>query len=432
MKVTRDKMENSQAYLTVEMEPAEVESSMEEAYRQLVKRTVVPGFRKGKAPRLMLERHLGRERLYDEALSLLLPRAYEDAIREQELADYARPEIDITQKEPLIFKATVPLPPKITLGDYKAIRMVPEPVSVTEESVGAVLERLRHDHATWEPVERPAAFHDLVTFNIQSTVEGKPFINQKGVEYQLLENYPAPLPGFADKLVGMVRDEVKDFLLPIPQDFSRPEFAGKEANIKIVLNEIKQEHLPELNDDFAKSLGDKFESLEALRKQITENLRLRAEEQARADFESKVIDALVAGSTVEFPPFLVERETNRLLERQAEQAQEYGGLEAYLANIKKTVDELREEMRPIAAKRVTRSLVLQKLSEEEKVSANDEEVTAEIEDMVKGAAEDKKAELRRLFNTTESRESIRQVLVRQKTVKLLTGMAQGSEATGKT
>jgi len=424
VKVSKDKIESSQAFLTVEMEPAEVEDSLEEAYRRLVKKTNVPGFRKGKAPRVMLERHIGRENLFEDALNTLIPRAYEDALKEQEIEAFARPDIEITQTEPLVFKATVPLPPTVKLGDYASLRLKPEPAASTKGEVDSVIDRLRHQQASWEPVEREVGFGDLAVFDVESTVGGKTFINQKGAQYQVLKDYPAPLPGFAEQLVGMKRDDAKEFSLQIPTDYPDKELAGKEAHFKVAVSEVKQEQLPELDDEFARGIDPKFEALSSLRQQVADNLKLRAEEKARLDFEEQVIEAVVGLAEVEFPPFLVDMETSRLLDQRLRHWRESGqGLEEYLASINKTEEELREELRPPATQRVMRSLVLDKVAQEEKIEASDAEIDSEIEDMADGVAENKREEFKKLMNTPQSRQSIKHFLVRRKTVQRLVEIA---------
>ena len=172
MKVTKEKTENSQAFLTIEMEPAEVEESLEVSYHHLVKKTKIPGFRKGKAPRAILEGHIGKESLFEEALNNLLPQAYEKAIKEQEIEPITQPHIEIAQTDPVIFKVTVPLKPTIKLGDYHHLQFTPEPVEVTEDDVNTAIEQLRRQHAIWEPVERPVEFDDLIVLNVESNVEG--------------------------------------------------------------------------------------------------------------------------------------------------------------------------------------------------------------------------------------------------------------------
>ena len=426
MKVTREKTENSQVFLSIEMEPAEVEDSLEESYRRLVKKANIPGFRRGKAPRVILERYIGKESLLEDALNNLLPQAYEKAIKEQEIEAIARPSIEIAQTDPVVFKATVPLPPTVELGDYHHIQVTQEPVELTEDDVSAAIEQLRHQHATWEPVERPVDFGDLVVLDIESNIEDKPFINQKGVQYQVLHDLPFPAPGFAEQLSGMKRGEDKEFKLQFPSDYPRGELAGKEPSFKVRVTEIKQEELPEPNDEFAQEVTPDFKTLDSLRERVSGNLRLRAEERAKIDFEEQVIEAVVDLAQLEFPPILVDREIDQLLEEHSQRWQMAGkGLEEYLSRINKTEEELREELHPLATKRVARSLVLGKVAGEEKIEVSDSEVSAEIENMTKDATENKD-ELEKLLASPQARQSIKQSLITRKTIQRLVEIAKGS------
>ena len=266
MKVNREKVEDSQAFLTIEMESAEVEKSLEGAYRRLVKKTDIPGFRKGKAPRAVLERFLSKDSLFEDALNELVPKAYKQAIQEQKLEAIARPQIEVVKTDPVIFKAIVPLRPVVKLGDYHNIKVKPEPAKVTEDEVSEVIDRLRHQHAVWEPVERPVGFNDLVTLDIESNVEGKPFVSQKAAQYQVIQNHSFPVSGFAEQLVGVARDAEKKFQLQFPSDYARSEFAGKEASFEVKVIEVKQEKLPELNNKFAKQVAPDIKTLASLRK----------------------------------------------------------------------------------------------------------------------------------------------------------------------
>jgi trigger factor len=431
LKVTRDKEENCQAFLTVEMEPAELEESLEQSYRRLAKTADIPGFRRGKAPRAVLERYIGKGSLLEEALKELLPQAYEKALKEQEIEAIASPSIEITQTDPLIFKATVPLKPTVELGQYHGIRLKPEPVKVTKEEVNAVIEQLRHQHGTWEPVERAADFDDLVTLDVASQVEGKPFINQQGVQYQILPNQPMPALGFAEQLAGMNYGEEKEFTLQLPEDFPRAELAGKEAQFKVKIAEIKQPRLPELNDEFAQLVSPEVKTLAALRKQVTENLRLRAEQRAKEEFEEKLVDAVVDLSQVEFPPVLVDMEIDRLIEQQARWLQASGGgMEEYLSRVDKTEEGLREELHPIATKNVTRSLVLGKVAEEEKIAVTDAEIEAELKNIRQSASGDKD-EVKKRLDSPQVRDSIEQLLMTRKTVERLVKIAGGSKGARK-
>lgn len=424
MKVTKEKTENSQAFLTIEVEPAEVEESMERTYHRLVKRTVVPGFRKGKTPRPILEKYIGREGLLNEALDIILPEAYEKAIKEQAIEAIAHPEIEVTQTEPLIFKAVVPLKPKVKLGDYRHIKIEPQPVvEITESQVNDVIEELRHRYATWEPVERPVQFGDLVVLGIWSNIEDKPFINQKGVQYQVTVGSTLPMLGFAEQLVGMKKDDEKEFKLKFAADDSRTELAGKEASFKVRIDEIKQEKLPEANDEFAKQINPDYQTLDALRERAKADLKLREEEKASLDYEQQVIDAAVKLTEAEFPPILVEAEIDYLLNRRFQNGRPE--LEAYLKSLNKTEEELRTELRPAATARVTQSLMLGKVSEEEKVEVSDTEIDTEIENMTKNVTKNKD-ELVKALNAPRSRESIKETLITRKTIQRLIEIAKGS------
>jgi len=427
VKVTKEKVEKSQVFLTIEMEPAEVEKGLAESYKHLVQRVNIPGFRKGKAPRAIFERYVGKGSLLEDALNHLVPDAYEKALKEQDIEAIAQPQIEITQTEPVVFKATVPVAPTVKLGDYHSIKMSPEPVAVTEEDINQSLEQLRHQHATWEPVPVAQAvnFDDLVVLDIESQISNAPYINQKGIQYYVRRGLTFPAPGFPEQVVGMKKEEAKEFKLQFPPDYPRAEMAGKEASFKVKVIEMKQEVLPELNDAFAKQVGPEFKTLAELRGRVSTNLKLRAAEKARRDFEEKVIEALVQQSPVEFPPILVEKEVHDMLEEQARRLQLQGvNFEDYLKSLNKTVEQLHQEMHPLAEKRVIRALVLGKVAEEEKVAVSDAEIDAEIENMVKGATE-KKEELQKLLNTPRSRESTKQMLLTRKTIERLTEIAKG-------
>ena len=426
MKVTREKTENSQAFLRIEMEPAEVEESLEQSYQRLAKKANIPGFRKGKAPRVVLERYIGKDSLLEDALNNLLPQAYEKALKEQEIEAIANPSIEIAQTDPVVFKATVPLKPTIELGDYQQIRLAPEPVELTEDEVNTVIEQLRRQHATWEPVERPADFDDLVALDIESHIEEKPFINQQGVQYQILHDQPLPVPGFAEQLSGMKGGEEKEFKLQLPEDYPKAELAGKEARFKVRVSEIKQQRLPELDDEFASLVNPDLKTLDSLRERISANLRLMAEEKAKREFEERVVEAVVDSSQVEFPPVLVEMEIARLFDQQARQLQTSNiGLEEYLGRVGKTEEELREELRPLAIKRVTSSLVLGRTAEEEKIEVSDAEINAELENMVQSVTGNKD-EVKKRLDSPQARDSIGQLLATRKTIQRLVEIAGGS------
>jgi trigger factor len=428
LKVTKEKVENSQAFLTIEMEPAEMETGMQDAYRHLVQKASIPGFRKGKAPRVIVERTLGKARLLEEAMDHLIPQAYQQAIKEQEIEPYAQPEVEITQADPLIFKAKVPLTPTVSLGDYRSIRMSPEPIDIKEENIAAVLEELRHQHANWEPVDRPLSYNDMAVIDINGKVEEKPYVQKVATQYQVLKNAISPAPGFVEQIVGMKKEEAKEFNLSFPADYPNSQVAGKEGHFSVKLHEIKEEKLPELNDDLAALVSPEFKTVPALREEVTKGLRLRGEERARMDFEERVINAAIEQAKIEYPPVLLELEINRILNDQAQQLQLTGrGMDEYLRSINKTAEQLQEELRPVAIRNVTASLVLGKIAEAEKIEISEDDIKNGINNMSRSIGEEKREEMQKLLDTPQNRESIKQSLKTRKTIERLTEIAKNTE-----
>jgi trigger factor len=421
VKLSSERIENSQIVLTIEAEPEDVELAQEEAYRHLAKRTDIPGFRRGKAPRGILERYLGREVLLNEAVEHLVPKLLGRAIEEQGIDAIAEPEIEITQNDPLIFKATVPVRPTVELGNYRQIRVDPEPVAVAEEEVDKAIEQIRYQHAPWQPVERPVQFGDLVTIDIEGSIDDKPVVNRKDIQSQVLKESPFPAPGFWEQLEGLEKGQEKEFSLSFADDYEPSQFAGKEYHFKVLVSEIKEKNLPELDDEFAKSLGQSFETLESLRQRVASNLKTMAEEEARKRIEEKAIDALVEQSKVDFPPVMVEHEIDRLI-RERETS-----LEGRIKDRGKNEEELRQELRPLATKRLTQALLLGKVAEEEKIEVSEAEVDEEIEAMAQSAGE-RREELKRLLSSAAARQSLQETSLIRKAIKWLAEIAQSGDA----
>ena len=267
-------------------------------------------------------------------------------------------------------------------------------------------------------------FGDTVTIDVQSEKEGQSSPIGKDLVYEVTGGNRLPLPGFAEKLEGMKKGEERRFVLSYPADYEIKELAGQEHSFKVTATEVKEKELPEVYDEFAKSLGS--EDLASLREQIATNLKTRAEDRARLELEQKALDAAVELSEMEYPPVLVDREIDRLLNEEARNFPEGStGLENYLKSLDKTMDGHREELRPIADRRVVRSLVLEKIAEAEKMEVDTSEIDEEIDKMVKDAGE-KAEEIRNLFGLPQARESIKQSLITRKTVDRLVQIASGS------
>lgn len=422
MKVTREKLENCQVSLNIEAEARELEKALEGAYRHLVSKVSIPGFRKGKTPRAILEQHLGKGALLEEALEHLIPQLYKQAIESEKIEPIAQPQIEITQNEPLVFKTIVPLKPTVKLGDYHSIKLKAEPVEIGAGEIGAAIEQLRQQQAVLLPVDRPVQLGDFVTLSIEATIEGKPFLNHKDLLYQVDSNSTFPLPDFAPKLEGVKKNEEKIFSLKVPADYSIKEFCGQECLFKTTVSEIKEKQLPQLDDEFAQSCN--YANLTQLREGVTADLRAKAEQRSHLELRQKAIDAVIKVSEVDYPSILEDREIDSLLEDVARRFG-YREVEDYLKRVSKTKEELREELRPVAKKRVINSLTLDKVAEEEKVEITSPEVDNKVEEIL-GDAKDKE-KMRRFLALPQVRDSIGESLRSQKTMDRLVQIVSGNE-----
>ncbi len=417
MRVSTEPMQNSQMLLNIEMESNEIDKYLDRAYNRLVKRVSVPGFRKGRVPKEVLTRYVGKDTLYREALEDLLPEAYAKAVQSQGIEPIAQPSFEIVQTEPLVFKAIVPLKPTVKLGDYTQIKVEAQTVEVTEDEIGGVLQQLQQERAILSPVERAVSLGDEVTMDIEEVREGKSTPLRKDLVYEVREGSRLPLPGFAEKLVGLVKGEEKDIILSYPDDYEIGELAGKEHIFRVRVKDIKEKKLPELDDEFARLLGS--EDLASLRARIADAIKARKDSLARLEMEKKVMDALVGMSEVEYPPVLVEKEIDRLLIDEARYfAEGVAGLERYLKTLNKTMNEHREELRVEATQRVVHSLILDKVVDVENVDVTDAEVDEEVESMAAGARA-KAENVREAFSSEDRREAVRWFLKRRKAMDRL-------------
>jgi trigger factor len=431
MKVTERQIEGCEALLTVEMDTAAMEEAMEHAYQRLVKRVEVPGFRKGKAPRPILENFIGRERLIEESLDEMLPKACTEAIREEKLQSFGTPGVEVLQNEPLIFKAKVPLQPKVELGDYMSIKLEPEKVEVKDEIIDGMIKQLQHEKATWEPVDRPVKSGDLVVLDLESMIAGTPFINQKALQIGIDEQSKYPAPGFSQEIIGLSRDDTREFKLKYPDDFAKPELAGKEPDFKVKIIEVKEEKLPATDDDFAMSLDVEMPTFEALKTRLTENYRKRMEQQAEQDFENLLVSELIKISKIEYPSNLVDMEYERLVNNQVERWRSQVNSEAELEELLARVnpEDLAKKLRPMAEDRIKISLALGKLASADEISASDADVDAEITRMLEATPEEQRLSQRQQLGSKEAREQIVQVLLSRKTMERLKQIATGQGET---
>jgi trigger factor len=426
VKVSTERIPDSQVVLEIEVEPERLERSLERAYRRLAQKTEVPGFRKGKTPRHMLERYLGRDAVIQEALGLLIPEAYNQAIEEENIEAIDYPSIEVVQQEPLVFKATVAVRPSIDLGDYREMRVEREPLTVSEEQVSEKLDELRHRYAILEPVDRLLQMGDRVRADVRVSVDGRQVFSEDDAEIHLHQGVPVLMPGFVEELLGCEKGVERQFSIDLSPDYPQQQLAGKTCLCTVVVREIKEEKLPELDDTFAAVVGEGFPSLEALRQRLESDLRQSAEEEADARYGEKVVDGVVAGATLEFPPVLTERETEQLL-RERVSSSGAGDIERYLRQVRKSEEEVRQELRLQAVERIQRSLVLSKVAEAEAISVSEEDIDAEIERLAASSGP-RGDEMRKVFDSAGGRDALGRSLLSRRTVERLVAIASGEEA----
>ncbi len=422
MKVTAERTQDCQAIVRIEVDQERLEDYLERAYRRLVQRTDIPGFRRGKAPRAMLERYLGRHRLLQEALDIMVPEVVEEAIRQEGLEPYDRPQLTVLQQEPPIIQATIPLAPEVDLGDYRNLRLPKDEVTVEPGEVDKALEELRHRYALRQPVDRPAQWGDIVRLDIRGEVEGRPFLQEEDIEVQLKEGQELWLPGLAQAILGLGKGQEKTFTLALPQDWPRRALAGRPATFTLRVHQVKEEVLPELNDDFAREVGEGFPDLQALRRRLEEDIRQRKEAEALRQRREQAVDALVAAATIRFPPVLLEEEMDRLLR---EEARALGrDVDRYIQEMRRSWEERRQELAERARQRLCRSLALSRLAELENLQVSDQEVAAEIERLT---ADPQLAPLRPFFQSPQGLASVRRSLLTRKTIDRLVEIVYGPD-----
>ncbi|MBI2165864.1 MAG: trigger factor [Chloroflexi bacterium] len=428
MKVTQESTAERQTVLTIEVEEADLGPYMDRAYRKVSQQVNIPGFRRGKAPRPVVERFLGKGALLAEALETLVPEMTSRAIDQQGLVASAQPQVELAQQEPPIIKAIVPLEPEVDLGDHRAIRLAPASNSqVDDAQVEAELERLRQGLATWEPVERPIQLGDLAVLDVTARVDGRTILSQQDLSFLAKEDASFPLPGFVNALVGLGRGKGHQVQIRLPEDFRSTSLAGKECQVVVNVKDIKLQRLPPLDDELAKSVGDGYESLEALRKEVHQRLQAQAEEQEKRAYQEKVVQTLLEQAKVTLPPLLVEHEIEHLLQDQEEALRQRKiSMDDYLKNVGKSAEQVREELRQQAVQRLIRAYVLDKVGKEEGIEVGEEEVQKEIQELGQGQQGEL---LRRFFDNERGKDSLHQIIRNRKVLERLAAIAQGGPGT---
>ncbi|WP_068778146.1 trigger factor [Paenibacillus sp. GM2] len=422
MKATWEKIEKNLGVLEVEVEAERVASALDKAFQKVVKKINVPGFRKGKVPRSIFEARFGVESLYQDAIDILLPEVYTEAIDETNIFPVDRPEVDVEQFEkgqPFKFKAKVTVKPEVTLGDYKGVEVAAINIEVSEEELNEELTRMQERHAELVVIDEEAAQNgDVTVIDFEGTVDGVPFEGGKGERYSLELGSNSFIPGFEDQVVGMATGDFKDVTVTFPETYHAEELAGKEAVFKVKLHEIKRKQLPELDDEFAKDVSE-FDTLDEYKEDLKKQIAARKENEGKAARESAVVEAVGANAEVEIPEAMVQTEVQNMVRDFDNRLRAQGmNLDLFLNFSGQTIEDLQGQMKADAEKRVRNNLVLEQIAKAEKIEATEEEITKELADM-SDAYKRSPEEIRNILAANGALNSLNEEVLLRKTIEFL-------------
>ena len=388
MSLQVEKLEKNMAKLTIEVAAEELEKAIEEAYRKERNRISVPGFRKGKAPRKLIEQMYGKEVFYEEAANALISQAYEKELENCEESVVSQPRINVVQIEagkPFIFTAEVALKPEVTLGKYKGVKVEAADLEVTEEEIDAEIGKERDNSARTVPVEgRPVQDGDMTVIDFEGFVDGTAFEGGKGTDYPLTIGSGAFIPGFEEALIGAEIGKETDVNVTFPEDYQAAELAGKAAVFKCTVKEIKEKELPALDDEFAAEVSE-FDTLAEYREDTKKKIGERKTEAAKSAKEEAVIDAIIEDAQMEIPDAMLETQQRQMVEDFAQRLQMQGlSMEQYMQFTGATPQMMLEQIKPQALRRIQSRLVLEAVAAAEKMEATEEEFEAEVAKMAEG------------------------------------------------
>ena len=426
MNVTKDSVTTTEVTLTISMDAEDEEPFLNRSYRRVASRVSIPGFRPGKAPRSVIENHLGRDALVHEALEFMIPESLDKVLKDEDIQAFMEPQLEVLEMAPVSFKAVVPLEPVVDLGDFRSIRLEREEVEVTDEQVDHVMEDLRFEAAPWEPVERPLAFGDLVSMNVKGTIGGEQIIDDQGIDFIPQQDNNLPLPGFSIYLEGMTEGQSKEFTLTVPDDYPQQDYAGKECRFNVDVLSIKEKILAELDDEFAKGVREGFESMDALSSHIRQRLIDEGEASETRRLEQSSLEELKKLVKIEASELVYQRELDIMYEeRERALRNQRIGMDQYLTYAGQTEEELREQMKPQAEERLNTMLLLRKLADVENIEISDEDVDEEVNHLISGTGGESEASMQKALNTESAKESIRSSLINRKVMARLVEIVQG-------
>lgn len=421
MSLQVEKLEHNMAKLTVEVAAEDVEKALQAAYLKQRKQINIPGFRKGKVPRQMIEKMYGPEVFYDEAANNMIPNAYAKAYDESELDIVSQPKIEVVQMEkgkPFIFTAEVATKPEVTLGDYKGLKVDKVSTRVTQKEVDEEIEKERERNArTIEVTDRAVQDKDEVTLDFEGFVDGVAFEGGKGEDYPLTIGSGSFIPGFEEQLIGSEIDKEVEVNVTFPKEYHSEELAGKDATFKCTVHTIKAKELPELDDEFASEVSE-CETMDAYRAEVKKNIKERKERTGKEKKENQAVDQAIENAQMDIPEAMIEFQVRQMADDFARRIQQQGlTVEQYFQFTGMTAEKMMEEMRPQAEKSIKTRLVLEAIVKAENIEVSDERVEEELTKM----AEAYQMEVEKLkeFMGENEKKQIKEDLAVQEAITLL-------------
>ena len=430
MKTTMERLENSRVRLTVECDAEALEEAIQGAYKRVVKRVTIPGFRKGKAPRKLIELNYGPEVFFEDAVDILFPKAYRSALDETGIEVVDQPDVDIEKIEigsGVTFKIEVDVYPEVELGTYIGLEAEREKVNITDEDVDRVLRDQQERFAELIVVDSRTDVRegDYAIIDFAGYLDGEPFSGGAAQDHLLQVGSGQFIPGFEEQLVGMNIGETKDVVVTFPEDYHAEHLAGKEVTFKVTVKELKERVVPELDDDFAKDVSESASTLVELREEIRKNLQEEAERRTTIALENKLLDKIGEDSKIDLPQSMIRHQAEHMV-NDFFMSLMYRGIsrEGYLKATNQTEEDLISQFEGEAARRLRHDLILEAVAKAEGITVSDEEVEAEIDRRV-ADNEGHEEEARKYFEG--QKESIRLMLQRQRTMQTIVDSAKITE-----
>ncbi|MHB8171780.1 MAG: trigger factor [Thermincolia bacterium] len=427
MKSTAEKIENSRVVLEIEVDQETFKQATDKAFRKVAGKVAIPGFRKGKVPRAIFERHYGKEALYEEALDIVMPEVYLQAIKDNNIEPVAKPKVEVVQLEedkPVILKATVVVKPEVELGNYTGLNTEKEVAEINDEEVEAELKRLQDRHAKLNTIEEGKVEKgDNATIDFEGFLDEVPFPGGKGENHALEIGSDSFIPGFEDQLVGATIGEEVDVNVTFPEEYHAKELAGKPAVFKVTVHSVKRKELVPFDDEFAKDVSE-FETLEELKKDILNKLKETAEQEAQLKVRKQLIDQAVANAKVEVPKEMVEARAEEMISTMGQRLRMQGlSLDQYFQFTGATMEATKEKMLPEAEGSVKVDLVLEAVAKAEKIEASEEDLEEEFNKMAKQYSQEASV-IRNVMEGQGNLDMIKQGIAMEKAIDFLVEKAK--------